>query len=142
MLKVLLMIDGSKNSQRAVKYVNQLNALCHEPFDLHLLNVQPMIISGNVQRFIGQEAINKYYQETGNAALAKARQLLDKQGTKYTIHISVGDVTEVAMQYIKEHKIQQIAMGARGLNSFEGFLLGSVATKIIHCSAVPIWVVK
>jgi nucleotide-binding universal stress UspA family protein len=38
--------------------------------------------------------------------------------------------------------IDHIVMGARGLSNLQGFLLGSVATKVINLADVPITLIK
>jgi nucleotide-binding universal stress UspA family protein len=42
----------------------------------------------------------------------------------------------------REKSIDHIVMGARGLGSIQGLLLGSVATKVIHLAEVPITLIK
>jgi len=38
--------------------------------------------------------------------------------------------------------VGHIVMGSRGLGSFEGLLLGSVATRVIHLTELPVTLVK
>ncbi len=142
MLKVLVLVDGSKNSDRAVKFLIQKIPLYKEPLEIHLLNVQVPIASGNVKSYFSREQLADYYQDEGNAALASARKLLDAAGVKYAYHIGVGDIGDTVMRYVKEKQLRQIVMGTRGLGSVSGLLLGSVATKVIHSAQVPVLLVK
>ena len=142
MLKVLILIDGSNNSVRSASHAMALSAMCREPFDMHLLNVQPAIVSGGIKRFIGREEVNKFHHDAGFAALADARKLLDDAQLKYTYHIGVGDIGDNVLRFIKDLGIEQLVMGARGLSPFEGLLLGSVATGVIQVSPIPVLVVK
>lgn len=142
MQKILMLIDGSENSSRAASCVIELNALHKEPLEIHLLNVQAPIASGNVTQYFSHDNLNKYYHDEGTAALTSARKLLDAAGIKYTYHISVGDIGETVAQYVKDTKSQQIVMGSRGLGVVAGLLLGSVATKVIHLATVPVLLVK
>ena len=142
MLKVLIPVDGSDNSSRAVGYVIEEMKLYKEPPEIHLLNVQPGIASGNVKSYISHEDLNKYYHDEGIVALAPARKLLDAAGVKYAYHISVGEVGATVAQYVKEKNIRQIVMGTRGLGAVAGMLLGSAATKVMHAVEVPVLLVK
>jgi len=142
MLKLLVLVDGSENSDRAVNFLIQKIPLYKEPLEIHLLNVQVPIASGNVKSYFSREQLGEYYLDKGNAALVSARKLLDGAGVSYAHHIGVGDVGETVMQYVKDKQLQQIVMGTRGLGSISGLLLGSVATKVIHSAPVPILLVK
>lgn len=142
MFRVLVLVDGSENSDRAVDLLIQQMPLYAEPLEIHLLNVQGSIASGNVTSYFSREQIAAYYQDEGAAALASARKLLDGAGIKYAQHIGVGDVGKVVTQYVKEQQLQQIVMGTRGLGAVSGMILGSVTTKIIHAAPVPVLLVK
>ena len=142
MLKILVLADGSESASRAVRYAITQIPLYKEPLEIHLLNVQLPIASGNVRKFFSHEAINSYYQDEGVAALAPARKLLDEAGVAYHHHIGVGDVAETVARYAKEKQCSQIVMGARGMGGIANMLLGSVATKVIHLAEVPVVLVK
>ena len=92
--------------------------------------------------FISEQQLNDYYREEALAALKPARACLDQAKITYTHHISVGHVAETIAQYAKENSIDQIVMGTRGLGAISEFVLGSVASKVIHLSSVPVTLIK
>lgn len=139
MFRVLVMTDGSENSLRAVKFLIGKAALYSEPCELHLLNVQPPF-PGTVRGV--HEQAQQLHQSEGQEALASARKLLDDAGLKYTDHIGVGEVSEVIAHYVREKRIEQIVMGTHGRGAVAGLLLGSVATKVISSTEVPVLLVK
>ena len=69
-------------------------------------------------------------------------QKLDAARVKYHYHIGVGEESETIVKYAREKGCDQIFMGTRGLGSISGLLLGSVATKVIHLSPVPVLLAK
>ncbi|TCS71687.1 nucleotide-binding universal stress UspA family protein [Sulfuritortus calidifontis] len=142
MKKILLPVDGSDNSLRAVQAAIDLARGAAEPPEIHLLNVQLPIISGDVKMFVSEEQIKAYYHDEGIKALAAARAALDAAGVAYVFHIGVGPVAETIAAYAKEKGCNQIIMGARGLGSLTGLLLGSVTTKVAHLVDVPVTLVK
>jgi nucleotide-binding universal stress UspA family protein len=142
-MTVLLPVDGSDSSNRAVDYViGRMDAL-KGGLDVHVLNVQHHMAYGSwVGTFVGQDAIREYQTEQGMAALKPARARLDAAGVKYQHHIGVGDEGEVVARYAQDKGCDLIVMGTRGMGSVTNMLLGSVATKTIHLSPVPVLLVK
>lgn len=142
MLKMLVPVDGSASSERAVDHLIKKSSWYKSPIEIHLLTVQPPIISGNVRMFISQEQLNDYYQDEGLKALKPAREKLDAAGLAYSFHIGVGDPAETIARYAKEKQCDQIFMGTRGMGSISSLLLGSVAIKVIHFAEIPVVLVK
>jgi nucleotide-binding universal stress UspA family protein len=141
-MKILIPVDGSINAVRAVEYViAQAENLKNAP-EVTLLNVQWKLDTGNVKLFINQETINDYYREQGAAALAQARAKLDASGLAYTYHVSVGSPAEGVVQYAQEHQVDQIVMSAHGQTTLSSLLLGSIASKVVHLSKIPVLLVK
>ena len=143
MLKLLVPVDGSESSSRAVNHLIKKLGWFKDGAEIHLLNVQHPIPYGNrVSSVIGHDKIAQFHQEEGMAALKNAMKKLDAAKFKYHYHIGVGEAAEVICQYAKEKGCDQIFMGTRGLGSVSGLVLGSVATKVIHLSPVPVLLVK
>lgn len=143
MKTVLVPVDGSETSARAVQHLIQKRARYKEPseVEIHLLNVQPPF-PGDVNMFIDHEEIKQYHHDKGLEALKTARELLDKAGAKYIFHVAVGEPGEIIAHYAKEKRCDQIIMGTRGRSEIVGFLLGSVTRKVIHFAECPILLVK
>lgn len=141
-MKILVPVDGSANADRAVDFMLVYREQLKIMPELHLLNVQWKLASANIKLFINQEVINDYYREQGGIALSKARAKLDSAGIPYTYHISVGSPAEAVIQYAEAQHIDQIVMSAHGENTLATLLLGSVASKVVNLSSVPVLLVK
>src|SRR4030067_324746 len=126
MLKVLVPVDGSKNSDRAVTHAIGFIANSKVPVELHLLNVQLPIVSGGVRMFIKHEEIEAYHQDSGQDALRSAREQLDQAGQAYTQLVSGRPTGRTIAAYAKEQGCDHIIMGTRGLGAVPGMALGSV----------------
>ncbi|MCY1551854.1 Universal stress protein family protein [compost metagenome] len=57
-------------------------------------------------------------------------------------HTAFGNVAEQIAIAAKHLQCDTVVMGTRGLGSFTGMLLGSVATRVIHEVSVPVLLVK
>jgi nucleotide-binding universal stress UspA family protein len=143
MLKLLVPVDGSESSSRAVDHLIKKLAWFKIKAEIHLLNVQhPIPYGSRVSSVVGHDKIAQFHQEEGMAALKKAMKKLDAAKVKYHYHIGVGQEAELICRYAKEKACDQIFMGTRGLGSVSGLVLGSVATKVIQLSPVPVLLVK
>ena len=142
MLKLLLPVDGSDSSSRAIDFAVEKRGWYKDPVEFHLINVQPPVpFGGRVASAIGHNALEQYHRDEGMAALKPIMQKLDALGVPYVHHISVGEPGEVIAEFAKEKGFDQIVMGRKGLGT-TGLLLGSVTTKVIHLSDVPVLLVK
>lgn len=141
MLKMLLPVDGSETSSRAVEeFVRRLDWYREKP-EVHLLNVRVPLF-GNVSMFISKEEISNYYQEEGLKSLRQARNQLEEAGVAYRHHVIVGEPVTMIVQFAEEIQCDQIIIGPRGLGAIKGLLLGSVASKLIQLSTVPVLLLK
>lgn len=86
--------------------------------------------------------IDNYHQEEGEKALRSAKVLLDEAGVPYASHVEVGHVPETIAKFVKENRCDQIVMGTRGHGAISGFLLGSIANKVLHLVEIPVMLVK
>lgn len=142
MIKLLVPVDGSEHAQRAVEHAVSFAANSKQAVELHLLNVQPPIVSGRAQAVVGREAVDAYYREEGEKALAAARARVAALGLASVHHISIGPVAETIAAYVRDRDCMQVIMGTRGLGAISGLLLGSVATKVLHLVKVPVTLVS
>lgn len=142
MLKLLVAVDGSDSAGRAINHVIKQAGRYREPVEVHLLNVQLPLVGVNIKLFISLEDLNAYYRDEGMKVLGSARGKLDAAGIKCLFHIGVGDPAQVIVQYAEDQQCEQIVMGSRGMGAVANLVLGSVATKVIHLTKVPVLLVK
>ena len=142
MLKVLVPVDGSECSERAVDLVVKMTGWCKEGLDIHLLNVHHHLPYGRLASAVEHDKVQQYYHDEGLKALQSARAKLDAANLRYTHHVGVGEPAEIIAQYVREHRCDQVVMGTHGRGRVTGLLLGSVATKVLHLVAVPVLLVK
>jgi nucleotide-binding universal stress UspA family protein len=142
MMKILIPVDGSANSQRAVDYmVKNISALKEMP-QLLLLNVQWNVATVNVKMFIKRETIVEYYREQGMTALRSACASLDAAGLPYKYHVSIGKPAETIVQYANEQFVDQIVMGRKGKGGLQSLLLGSAVNGVLRLANHPVLLIK
>jgi nucleotide-binding universal stress UspA family protein len=139
--KWLLPVDGSEASLHAVRLaIDEAIASPARP-ELLLVNVQAPV-TGDVSRFINADTLREFHDENGTEAITGARRLLDAAGLPYAARILVGEAAPTIADLAAQEKCSRIVMGARGLGSVIGMLMGSVTTKVVQLSPVPVLLVK
>jgi YjbE family integral membrane protein len=141
--RVLLAVDGSEHAVRAVRHLIALHDNLRKPrnLDVHLVNVQRPV-SGDVGTFVAGETLADYYRERSEKALAPARALLAAAQLSAHEHRDVGDPGPLISEVAQANDCDHIVMGARGLGTHTGALLGSVARSTVEHAAIPVLLVK
>ncbi|EXI75651.1 MAG TPA: universal stress protein [Candidatus Accumulibacter phosphatis] len=137
----LLPVDGSLPALRAVDHVIGEARSSPIGLDILLLNVQHPLPS-DISRFVSPAVVHDYHRETGDTALAAARARLEAAGIGHAVHVLTGEVAPTIVDFAHEHDCGLIVMGARGLGTVAGLLLGSVTQRVIHLTDLPVVVVK
>jgi nucleotide-binding universal stress UspA family protein len=141
MLKVLLAIDGSENSLRAVSYLIKRASSTKDQYQVALVNVQ-YPLHGTVARFIDGTQVKQYHYDEGMKMLASAETSLSAAGIAYTRHLFVGEPAEMISRFAQEQGCDEIVIGSRGMGNIRSMLVGSVASKIIHLATMPVVLVN
>jgi len=140
--RVLLAVDGSDASARAVHQVVELRRDMADPsaMDVHLIHVQRPV-SGDVSSFVAHKTLDEYYKEQCDAALGPARQALQGAGVPFEAHARVGAPGETIAKEAADRACDLIVMGTHGVG-MTASLLGSVAQATIGEAKVPVLLVK
>ena len=141
MKTILVPIDGSNNSMRAVDYAI---AQCeHGPTAVHILNVEPPLDNyGMVRAYMSRQQHNKAMKARADGILRRAVRRVGSARVHCKTHAAIGDVAATIAATARRLRCESIVMGTRGMGSLGNLLLGSVATKVIHLAHVPVTLVK
>ncbi|MBK6355620.1 MAG: universal stress protein [Betaproteobacteria bacterium] len=141
-MKILLPVDGSECSLRAVDHLITHVGWFRDVPEVHLLHVHAPIPIGRVQAHVGKETLHAYYLEEGQEHLLAAQQKLDAAGRFHTTHIHVGQPSEVIAKLAGELACDLIIMGSHGRSGVAGLVMGSVASRVLHLAPCPVLLVK
>ena len=140
MRKVLLAVDGSEHSDQAARYVVEF-VKEYGPLEVHLANVEPEPIGWQTLG-IEDQAIQAHLTALGRRSVKSAQAILDTAGLPYHTHLRNGDAASMLVSLAKKMGCDTIVMGTRGLNAITGMALGSVTTKVLYLSKIPVICVK
>jgi len=142
-MKVLLAVDGSKSSLKAVDCVIDHAGWYRTDPEVELITVHlPVPKLPNLGKVVGKSQIEKFYEEEGDAALAAAKKKLDAARVRYRARILVGPVAETIVKHAKASRSDLICVGPRGLSALGGFVLGSTTTKLLQIADRPVLLAK
>lgn len=141
-MKILLAVDGSEYSRKAVRHLMKHFDWFGNPPELHLLHVKLPIPPGRARSVLGDDAVSNYYKEESEAALAPSEKLLRKAEIPFRSTYRVGEIAGEIQSYVKKNKIDLIVMGSHGHGALQNLVMGSVATKVLAVTQVPVLIVR
>ena len=141
MRKALVPVDGSAAAHRAVRHVVALARL-YPAIEAVLLNVQPDIDDWEVRSVLTKNEVEAMEECRGGDTLERDRGLLTAAGVRFTPLVEIGPAAEIIVRVAGEQGCDGIVMGTRGLGAMSSMLLGSVSSRVLHLSELPITLVK
>ena len=141
-MNILLAVDGSPYSRKTATWLAAHLSLLSQKPKLTVLNAHPPIPVGTAPAVVGKNAIERYYREECEAALAEACAILKRQGVEHEAVWDVGDPAATIVDFARKRKANLIVMGSHGEGALAGLLLGSVVTKVLARCKVPVLVVR
>ncbi len=159
--KILIAVDGSENSIRAVQYVAEM-AACSDAFSVQLLCIErfpdrdlfPDEASWKTRCEEQSAEMRQFLEDCRDTLLAKglrAEAISERYIVSCKSPFADRNVTQCSMgtsiaqeilNAAKEGGFGTLVVGRRGVSKAEMFLFGSVSNKIIHhAKGCAVWVV-
>ena len=140
MMKILVPVDGSEISTRALKHAQALAKSFAKPGKLLVIAVDDALFPG-AERKMGAEAVRQHHAENLARMLAPARKALARSKVEVEFIECVDAVAQGILQAAAKRKVDLIVMGSRGNGGIKGTLLGSVSMKVLAGTPVPVTIV-
>jgi YjbE family integral membrane protein len=139
MQKILVPVDGSRNSRHALRQV--VNEFLSDPsLEVHLLNVQAPF-SRHIAQFASKKARDGFHREQAEKALAPARSVLARHGVPFSAHVRLGDKAKMIVDEARRLRCDRIVMATARKNSITRMLQDSVTNKVLEQTSVPVEIV-
>jgi nucleotide-binding universal stress UspA family protein len=134
---ILIPIDGSKNSLRALGMGIYL-AKTHKAnlFGLHVIDLQ------TVFKYSALDPIAKRFELEAKQIIKKVNNNCSKNHVSFSSKILHGRTGPSIVKFAQKQRFDIIVIGARGLGSFSGMVLGSVSNYIVQKSKIPVLIIK
>jgi len=137
-LKILVPLDGSKNSVRGLETAITLARNCDATITgIHSIYAPPH------SEFRGVGSVEEAYNINMKKFIDEAKTLAAKNGIVFTDKIVRGEIgyNIIKMAHGKS-KFDMIVIGSRGRSSTKEMFFGSVSNYVIHTSKIPVVIVK
>ncbi|RMW39808.1 MAG: universal stress protein [Nitrosopumilus sp.] len=136
--KILVPLDGSKNSQRgleiAISLARQCGATITGVFSIHAPPHSEFRGIGSVEKALNRE-VKKIMEES--------KTLAAKNGIVFKEKMMRGDIGYNIVKLAQgKEKFDMIIIGSRGRSSAKELFFGSVSNYVIHTAKIPVLVVK
>jgi len=136
--RLLLPVDGSIHAERATQYLAHYAKTLRASQTIVLYVREPESVPTHAPD--GTE-LGFDLHSAGMAASQTARQILDAENVSYRLDTELGEAADVIAQTAEVEGVNEIVMGSRGMNQWQGMVVGSVAYRVIHRVSVPITIV-
>ncbi len=139
MQRILVPVDGSPNSQYAMRQV--INEFMKDSaLEVHLLNVQPAF-SRHIANFVSRSNRQDYHRAQSQKALGPVKQLLESHGVPYAEHLEVGDKAVLIAQAARRLRCDRIVMSTARKNSLTRMLEDSTTNRVLEATDVPVEII-
>lgn len=136
-MNILVPLDGSENSQKALRQACDLAKnyqanlilvyVVDKPRSLNLLDRKEYL--GILRKF-------------GKKVLVKGKETAKNQGLDVTTVIKEGNISNEIIKLARNKKCNLIIVGSKGLGATARFFLGSISNKLANNSPCSILIVK
>lgn len=139
MKKILVALDGSKNSLRGLS--KAMDIAREEHSKIIGLNIVELPLSDFVKK--PKITIKEEILKSSKKIMEIAKRKCSKAGIDFEFKIIPGgDAAYDIVKFAKKYEVNIIVVGARGLNPVKDMFLGSVSNYVLHKSKIPVLIVK
>lgn len=141
-MKILVAVDGSQNSLRAVKYAAKLAKDLRTKTSITLINVHDDDPLNLVKKYTGNQAVKDYLAKLGQMELKSALKFLNSTKIKHSAMIEFGHIASTICRVLHKEKFDLIILGAKGRSSLLDIALGSVSQRVAVLAKQPVILIK
>ena len=143
--RILVPIDGSPTSQRALEEALGLARQSSEGPQLELLYVIEIILFPDSEIYFNYAELRNSMRSSGEKILAQAKKTVQDAGMAVQTRLLEADGERIASVIVEEAKrwpADLIVIGTHGRSGFSRILFGSVAEGVVRTAHVPVLLVR
>jgi len=135
--KILVPLDGSKNSMRGLDEAIYLARQCHATITgLYVIPLSKPQTDSQISY------VEKHLLQNASKFMSKAKKRSAQNGIDFSDMVIYGDEGSKIVNYANSKKFDMIVIGSRGMGSIKETFLGSTSNFVLHKSKLPVLIVK
>lgn len=137
--KILVPLDGSKNSIRALEMAISIA----RQFEATVIGAYSMNIQSHSE-FQTTSSVSKEWKNEAKNILNNAKKISLQSNVNFKEKIMQGNIgyNLIKLAHDKKEDFSLIVIGSRGRSVVKELFLGSVSNYVIHTSKIPVLIVK
>jgi nucleotide-binding universal stress UspA family protein len=137
---ILVAMDGSEASQRALSHAVDLAKLCNAK--LHTIYVVETGLFSSLPMEGTVEIMYSVLEKEGEEVLERAKKYATEKSITVITHMKQGHAGSEILALAEEEKSDLIIVGSHGKSNTDRLLIGSVSTFVVTHSTVTTMVVR
>lgn len=139
-MKIPLAVDGSPSTKRMLATITAHDELLGPGHQYVALTAVPPI-PAHVADFVSHDAIVSWHEEQGEAVLSPVRAFAKQNGWNFEARRVVGHAGDEIARLADEGRFDMIVMGTHGHSALVNVVMGSIATRVLALTKVPVLLV-
>ncbi len=140
-MKILLPVDGSSFTKRMLAWLVTHEEWLAAGHEYTVLTVVPMIPPHAASMFPADQ-LKSYYEDTADAIFKPIRKFTAKHDLATAYVSKIGHAPDVIAKMADKGKFDLVIMGSHGHSNLMNLVTGSVATRVLATSKVPVLLVR
>ncbi|MDT7833702.1 universal stress protein [Aquabacterium sp. OR-4] len=140
-MKILVPVDGSPFTKRMLAYLAAHDEWLGDAHSYTLLYVSPAV-PPRAAAVIDKDTLKNYYTEEADKVFKPIRTFFGKQKIAAEFVSKVGHASDAIVDLAAKGKFDLLMMGSHGHGVLGNLVLGSVTTKVISRSEVPVLIIR
>jgi len=150
-MKILVCVDGSKQSMKAVEEavkiaggcnVNEVTIIhvCETKLDWSGIPYEGSVTREDMERF--RKSLEQCNYENNEKVVSAAKEIFEKNNIRVNAIFKEGHPAQAITDVANEEGYDMIVIGSRGLGGLKKLFLGSVSNAVLHEAKTNVLVVK
>ncbi|ANH69608.1 universal stress protein [Mitsuaria sp. 7] len=140
-MKILVAVDGSTYSKRMLAYLSAHDEWLGGAHDYTVVHVVPGV-PPRAAAVLDKAVLAEYYQDEAEKVLKPIRTFMDKRGIQAQYVVKIGHASDAITALAGKGRFDLLMMGSHGHTALGKLVLGSVATKVMAHSEVPVLLIR
>ena len=140
-MKILLAVDGSPHTKRTLAHLAAHDEWWGSMHQYTVVHVTPSM-GARVAAFMDRAALKAFYAGEAEKIFKPIRAFLTRHGIEATYTARIGAPADEISDLANKGKFDLVMIGSHGHNALAGLVLGSVTTRVLASTKVPVLIVR